>query len=49
MSPMFVPGPVDVDTEVLTAQTQPMLPHRSREFEELYRRTRGKARQLSAT
>jgi aspartate aminotransferase-like enzyme len=46
---MFVPGPVDVDTEVLTAQTQPMLPHRSREFEELYRRTRGKARQLFAT
>ena len=30
MSPMFVPGPVDVDPEVAAAQTQPMLPHRSK-------------------
>jgi len=46
---MFVPGPVDVDAEVLAAQSQPMLPHRSQEFEELYRRTRGKAQQLFET
>ena len=49
MSPMFVPGPVDVDSEVLAAQSQPMMPHRSQEFEELYRRTRGKAQQLFET
>lgn len=49
MSPMFVPGPVDVDSAVLNAQTRPMLPHRSQEFEALYRHTRDKARQLFAT
>lgn len=49
MSPMFVPGPVDVDPEVLAAQTQPMLPHRSREFEELFRRVRYKAQPLFGT
>lgn len=35
---MFVPGPVDVADEVLAAQTQPMLPHRSKEFEAIYHR-----------
>ena len=49
MSPMFVPGPVDVDEEVLSAQSQAMVPHRSREFEDLYRRTREKAQPLFAT
>ncbi len=49
MSPMFVPGPVDVNAEVLAAQSQPMLPHRSSEFEDLYRRTNIKARQLFGT
>lgn len=39
MSPMFVPGPVDVAPEVLAAQAKPMIPHRSTEFEELFRRT----------
>ena len=49
MAPMFVPGPVDVDPEVLAAQTQPMLPHRSKEFEEIFQRASDKARQLFFT
>lgn len=49
MSPMFIPGPVDVDPKVLQAQVQPMLPHRSKEFEDLYRRADQKARQLFFT
>jgi predicted phosphoserine aminotransferase len=46
---MFVPGPVDVDDEVLQAQAQPMLPHRSKEFEEIFRRASEKAQQLFLT
>lgn len=49
MAPMFVPGPVDVDPEVLSAQSQAMLPHRSQEFESIYRRARENARQLFDT
>ncbi|MGC8856332.1 MAG: alanine--glyoxylate aminotransferase family protein, partial [Anaerolineae bacterium] len=49
MSRMFVPGPVDVAEEVLQAQTRPMLPHRSKEFEEIYRRTADKASKLFFT
>lgn len=46
---MFVPGPVDVADEVLQAQTAPMLPHRSKEFEAIFRRTAEKAQQLFYT
>jgi aspartate aminotransferase-like enzyme len=46
---MFVPGPVDVADEVLQAQAAPMLPHRSREFEAIFRRTAEKAQQLFYT
>src|SRR5512134_1518536 len=49
MSRMFVPGPVDVADEVLQAQTAPMLPHRSKEFEAIFRRTAEKAQQLFYT
>lgn len=49
MSPMFVPGPVDVNPEVLAAQAQRMLPHRSSEFEAIYRRAWEKSRQLFMT
>ena len=49
MSRMFVPGPVDVADEVLQAQTKPMLPHRSKEFEAIYRRTAEKSQQLFYT
>lgn len=49
MTRMFVPGPVDVDPEVSAAQNQPMLPHRSKEFEALFQRASDKARQLFYT
>lgn len=49
MPRMFVPGPVDVDDEVLQAQAQPMLPHRSKEFEEIFRRASEKAQELFFT
>jgi aspartate aminotransferase-like enzyme len=49
MSPMFVPGPVDVADEVLQAQAQPMLPHRSKEFEAIFQRASDKARQVFFT
>lgn len=49
MSPMFIPGPVDVDPAVLAAQTQPMLPHRSQEFENIFRNACEKARHLFFT
>ncbi len=49
MAPMFVPGPVDVAPEVLAAQARPMLPHRSKEFEELFARNEEKAQRLFYT
>ena len=49
MSRMFVPGPVDVADEVLAAQTKPMLPHRSKEFEEIFQRASDQARGLFYT
>jgi aspartate aminotransferase-like enzyme len=49
MSPLFVPGPVDVAPEVLAAQARPMLPHRSREFEEIFHRVEEKASQVFET
>ena len=49
MSRMFVPGPVDVDPQVLAAQTKPMLPHRSKEFETIFQRASDKARALFFT
>ena len=49
MTHMFVPGPVDVAPEVLEAQTKPMLPHRSKDFEAIFRGTEEKAKQLFYT
>lgn len=46
---MFVPGPVDVQPEILAAQNQPMLPHRSEAFETIYRRTWQKSKPLFST
>jgi len=46
---MFVPGPVDVADEVLQAQAQPILPHRSAEFETIFHRAEQKARKLFYT
>lgn len=49
MSRMFVPGPVDVADEVLAAQTKPMIPHRSKDFEATFRRCDEKLRQVFFT
>lgn len=49
MSRMFVPGPVDVAQEVLAAQTKPMIPHRSKDFEAVFRRCDEKLRQVFFT
>jgi len=49
MSPMFVPGPVDVSPDVLAAQTAPMLPHRGPEFETIFQRASENARQVFLT
>ena len=49
MSPMFVPGPVDVAPEVLAAQAKPMVPHRSKEFEAMFRRTEERLKQVFFT
>ena len=49
MSHMFVPGPVDVAPQVLSAQAQPMFPHRSVEFESIFRRCSERAQQLFYT
>ena len=49
MSLMFIPGPVDVDPAVLAAQAQPMLPHRSQEFETIFRNASEKAKNLFYT
>jgi len=49
MSRMFVPGPVDVDTDVLEAQAKPMIPHRSKEFNEFFRGTEAKLKKVFLT
>jgi aspartate aminotransferase-like enzyme len=49
MSHMFIPGPVDVDPEVLKAQTNPMIPHRSAEFDAFFRGTEAKLKQVFIT
>ncbi len=49
MSRMFVPGPVDVADDVLTAQTKPMIPHRSKDFEAVFRHCDEKLRQVFFT
>jgi aspartate aminotransferase-like enzyme len=46
---MFIPGPVDVDPEVLAAQTNPMIPHRSAEFEAIFRGTEAKLKKVFLT
>ncbi len=49
MSHMFVPGPVDVDPDVLEAQAKPMIPHRTDEFNEFFRGTEAKLKQVFLT
>jgi len=49
MPHMFVPGPVDVPDEVLQAQAVPMMPHRSKQFESIFRSASEKAQKLFYT
>ncbi len=49
MNHMFVPGPVDVADEVLQAQTRPMIPHRSAQFEEIFHRTSDRMQEIFKT
>jgi len=46
---MFIPGPVDVDPEVMEAQTKPMIPHRSAEFDDFFRGTEAKLKKVFLT
>ncbi|MCW5874642.1 MAG: alanine--glyoxylate aminotransferase family protein [Anaerolineales bacterium] len=49
MGHLFIPGPVDVDPEIAAEQTRAMLPHRSAQFEEIFRRASENAQQLFYT
>ncbi|MEX1071645.1 MAG: alanine--glyoxylate aminotransferase family protein [Anaerolineales bacterium] len=49
MGHLFIPGPVDVNPEIAAAQTQAMLPHRSAQFEEIFRRCDENARKVFLT
>ena len=49
MSHMFIPGPVDVEPDVLAAQAKPMIPHRSVEFNEFFRGTEAKLKKVFLT
>ena len=49
MPKLFLPGPTDVDPEVLQAQAQPMIGHRSQEAVELFQRMHPKLQQVFAT
>jgi predicted phosphoserine aminotransferase len=49
MGHLFIPGPVDVDPEIAKEQTKAMLPHRSAQFEDMFRRCGDDARKLFFT
>jgi predicted phosphoserine aminotransferase len=49
MARLFIPGPTDVDPEVLNAQTQAMIGHRSSEFADLMERIQSPLRQVLKT
>jgi len=49
MGHLFIPGPVDVDPEIAAEQTRAMLPHRSAQFEEIFRRAAENAQKLFYT
>jgi predicted phosphoserine aminotransferase len=46
---LVIPGPVEVRREILEAQTEWMIGHRSKAFEELFARLQGKLRQAFLT
>ncbi len=49
MGHLFIPGPVDVNPEIAAEQTRPMLPHRSAQFEEIFRRSAENAQKIFLT
>ncbi len=49
MSHMFVPGPVDVEPDVLEAMSDPMIPHRTAEFNAFFRGTEAKLKKVFLT
>lgn len=49
MARLFIPGPTDVAPEILQAQAQPMIGHRSEECDALIRRIQPRLRQVLAT
>lgn len=49
MPQLFIPGPVEVAPEILAAQAQQMMPHRSVEFEKIFKRAAEKSRKLFGT
>ena len=44
---LFAPGPVEVPPQVLQAMAEPMVHHRSKEFQDLFSETRGKLASLA--
>jgi predicted phosphoserine aminotransferase len=49
MAKLFIPGPTDVNPDVLKAQVQPMLGHRSQEFQDLYARLQPRLQRVFQT
>lgn len=49
MTRLFIPGPTDVAPEVLQAQAQPMIGHRSQQFKDLYDRIQPRLQQVFQT
>jgi len=49
MGHLFIPGPVDVNPEIAAQQTRDMLPHRSAQFEEIFRRSAENAQKIFLT
>ena len=46
---LMIPGPVEVRKEILDAQTEWMIGHRSKAFEELFARLQSKLKQAFVT
>lgn len=46
---LYIPGPVEVAPDTVTAMTQPMVGHRSKDFQNLYADIQPKLRQVFAT
>jgi len=49
MTKLFIPGPTNVDPDVLEAQARPMVGHRSQEFRDLYSRIQPQLKQVFQT